>query len=137
MSMSGDGTSGIQGIDALAEQWLTAKRALESATQAAKGNSDRARRADLERWRLVLGPDFGGLTSEAVIAGVGNAKARWSDSTVTRMLSTLRGFTGWLYRGSLLDRDPLADDLLRAPPRAQRRPKAITEDEVDRLITAA
>ncbi len=39
----------------LAEDWLTAKRALESAAQAEKGNSDRARRADLERWALVLG----------------------------------------------------------------------------------
>jgi hypothetical protein len=34
----------------LAEDWLTAKRALESAAQAEKGHSDRARRADLERW---------------------------------------------------------------------------------------
>ena len=33
----------------LAEDWLAAKRALESAAQAEKGNSDRARRADLER----------------------------------------------------------------------------------------
>ncbi|MDQ6948334.1 MAG: hypothetical protein M3256_19245, partial [Actinomycetota bacterium] len=39
----------------LADDWLTAKRALESAAQAEKGHSDRARRADLERWAVVLG----------------------------------------------------------------------------------
>ncbi len=41
----------------LAEQWLTAKRALESAGQAAKGHSDRARRADLARWGRLLTTD--------------------------------------------------------------------------------
>jgi site-specific recombinase XerD len=121
----------------LEEDWLAAKRAMESAAQATKGNSDRARRADLERWHLVLGKDLGGLTTSAIIAGVGRAKARWSDATVTRMLSTLRGFTRWLHRGSHIPADPMADDLLRAPPRAQRRPKAITEAEVARLIEAA
>ena len=39
----------------LADDWLTAKRALESAAQAEKGHSDRARRADLECWAVVLG----------------------------------------------------------------------------------
>ena len=67
---------------ALAEDWLAAKRALESAAQAAKGNSDRARRADLQRWADVLGPDLAGLTTERIITAVGLAKARWSDATV-------------------------------------------------------
>src|ERR1700738_3660444 len=98
---------------ALGEDWLAAKRALESATQAAKGNSDRARRADLERWAAVLGNDLGGLTTQRVrvIAAVGVAKARWSDATVMRMMSTLRGFTRWLHRGSHLAADPMADEL--------------------------
>ena len=39
----------------LAGDWLTAKQALESAAQGEKGHSDRARRADLERWAVVLG----------------------------------------------------------------------------------
>src|ERR1700738_3983290 len=111
---------------ALAEDWLAAKRALESAAQAAKGNSDRARRADLERWALILGDDLNGLTTERVIAAVGVAKARWSAPTVMRMMSTLRGFTRWLHRGSHLAADPMADELLHAPPRPQRRPKAIS-----------
>lgn len=43
-------------VTELAEQWLTAKRALELAGQAAKGHSDRARRADLARWGRLLPP---------------------------------------------------------------------------------
>jgi integrase/recombinase XerC len=137
----------------LAEDWLAAKRALESAAQAEKGNSDRARRADLERWALIL--DGGGpkeleepeaalarlrlsdLHFEALIGAVGAAKARWSDATVTRMLSTLRGFTRWLTRTGYLSADPLDDDLLRAPPRPQRRPKALSAEDVDRFLAAA
>src|SRR5258708_34284953 len=38
----------------LAEDWLAAKRALESAAQAEKGNSDRARRAHPPRQALIL-----------------------------------------------------------------------------------
>jgi integrase len=38
----------------LVGNWLTAKRALDSAEQAEKGHSDRARRADLARWALVI-----------------------------------------------------------------------------------
>ncbi len=44
----------LPSVAELAEQWLTAKRALESAGQAAKGHSDRARRADLARWGRLL-----------------------------------------------------------------------------------
>ena len=42
----------------LVEDWLTAKRALEPAAQATKGNSDRARRSDLGRWALVIGEAY-------------------------------------------------------------------------------
>ncbi|MDQ6726232.1 MAG: hypothetical protein M3066_08735, partial [Actinomycetota bacterium] len=79
----------------LAEDWLTAKRAMESAAQAQKGNSDRARRGDLARWaRLLLmasGRDqgdevadaevlwgqlrLGDLSSDNVVGAVAEAKA--------------------------------------------------------------
>jgi len=88
-------------VTELAADWLTAKRALESAAQAEKGNSDRAREADLERWAIVLGeargrsptedqPALAALTlsdlSEDVLVGaVAEAKRRWSDATVARM----------------------------------------------------
>jgi integrase/recombinase XerD len=138
----------------LAEDWLAAKRALESAAQAEKGHSDRARRADLERWAVVLGGAADGdhthgprnalanlrvrdLHLEALIGAVGAAKARWSDATVARMLSTLRGFTRWLTRTGRLTVDPLDDDLFRAPPRPQRRPKALSTEDVERMLAAA
>ena len=111
----------------LAEDWLTAKRALESAAQAEKGNSDRARRADLEPWAVVVGEVRGhsptddgaalaaltlrDLSEEPLIGAIAAAKRRWSDATVARMLSTLRGFTRWLYRAGHLSADPLDGDL--------------------------
>jgi site-specific recombinase XerC len=137
----------------LAEDWLTAKRALESAAQAEKGHSDRARRADLERWALVLAEvrgrsptddspvlsllALGDLSEEALTSAMAAAKRRWSDATVARMLSTLRGFTRWLHRRGHLQADPLDGDLFRAPPRPERRPKAPDADDVDRILAAA
>jgi site-specific recombinase XerD len=137
----------------LAEDWLTAKRALESAAQAEKGNSDRARRADLERWALVVaevrgrsptgdGPALAALalrdlSEEALVGAMAAAKRRWSDATVARMLSTLRGFTRWLYRAGHLSADPLDGDLFRAPARAQRRPRAPDAEDVERILAAA
>ena len=65
------------------------------------------------------------------------AKRRWSDATVARMLSTLRGFTRWLHRAGHLSADPLDGDLFRGPPRAERRPKALDADEIERMLSAA
>ena len=137
----------------LAEDWLTAKRALESAAQAEKGNSDRARRADLERWALVVGeargrsPNEDGsalarlvlsdLSEEVLVGAVAAAKRRWSDATVARMLSTLRGFTRWLHRAGYLPADPLSGDLFRAPARPERRPRAPDAEDVERILAAA
>ena len=137
----------------LAQDWLTAKQALESAEQAEKGNSDRARRADLERWGVVIGEALGhspadgepaitrlrlGDLSEGVlVAAVAGAKRRWSDATVARMLSTLRGFTRWLYRTGNLDADPLDGDLFRGPPSREQRPKAVDSEDLERIIKAA
>ena len=98
----------------LVEDWLTAKRALETAAQATKGNSDRARRSDLDRWALAIGESQGrpqpddenlvstlalsDLSEEVLVSAMAVAKRRWSDATVARMLSTLRGFTRWAHR---------------------------------------
>jgi len=94
----------------LAETWLTAKQAFESAAQVGKDHSDRARRADLGRYAIVIAGVAGrspGALSEAadlesfrledlrsatVLAALVAAKARWSDATVDRMVSTLRGW---------------------------------------------
>ena len=137
----------------LVEDWLTAKRALESAAQATKGNSDRARRSDLERWAMVIGEAQGRvppedqplvsaltlseLSEEVLVGAMAAAKCRWSDATVARMLSTLRGFTRWAHRRGYLATDPLDADLFQAPPRPQRRPRAPEDDDVERLLAAA
>ena len=137
----------------LVEDWLTAKRALGSATQVTKGNSDRARRSDLDRWALVIGEAHGrphsdgqpvvsglalsDLSEEGLVGAVAIAKSRWSDATVARMLSTLRGFTRWAHRRGYLAVDPLDTDLFQALPRAQRRPRAPQDEDVERLLAAA
>lgn len=137
----------------LVEDWLTAKRALESAAQGAKGNSDRARRSDLDRWALVIGEGHGhlpcddqplvsalalsDLSEEALVSAMALAKRRWSDATVARMLSTLRGFTRWAHRRGHLAADPLDGDLFQAPARPQRRPRSPEDDDVERILAAA
>ncbi len=67
--------------------------------------------------RMVLGE----LYEEVMIGAMAVAKRRWSDATVARMLSTLRGFTRWLYRRGHLGSDPLDGDLFQAPARGERR----------------
>ena len=142
----------------LAEQWLTAKRALESAGQAAKGHSDRARRADLARWGRLLtaaqhdtadedaGLDVAtdlaevsltDLNTDELVTAVAAAKKAWSDATVARMLSTMRGFTRWLTRRQLLTVDPCDIELLRVSSRSQRRPRAVEEPDVEAMVRAA
>jgi len=142
----------------LAQTWLTAKRAMESSEQATKGHSDRARSADLARWgQLLTFADYGradvearldvasalarlslsDLNTDRLVDAVITAKRRWSEATVARMLSTLRGFTRWLTRQGLLTRDPCDSELLRVARRAQRRPRAVDADAVEAMITAA
>ncbi len=141
----------------LTEDWLTAKRAVESAAQAQKGNSDRARRGDLARWaRLLLmasGRDpgdevadaevlwgqlrLGDLTSDNVVGAVAEAKASYAEATVARMLSHLRGWTRWLYRSGHLGSDPCEDELLRARPPSDRRPRAVSDEDLDQLVAEA
>ncbi len=142
----------------LARTWLTAKRAMESSEQATKGHSDRARHADLARWgQLLTSADHGRADAEArldvasalahlslselstdrLVDAVITAKRRWSEATVARMLSTLRGFTRWLTRQGVLARDPCDSELLRVSHRTQRRPRAVDADAVEAMITAA
>jgi site-specific recombinase XerD len=139
----------------LAEDWLTAKRVMESASQASKGHSDRARRGDLARWGALLTEATGrgradgdgfellarvrvqDLSTENVSSAVAAAKARFADATVARMVSHLRGFTRWAYRSDHLRVDPCDDELLRTRRQEQRRPRAVTDDDVRRLADTA
>ncbi|MDQ6613405.1 MAG: tyrosine-type recombinase/integrase, partial [Actinomycetota bacterium] len=142
----------------LAEDWLAAKGAMASAAQVQKGHSDRARRSDLARWgrllssamglgdepegRLDLAVDLASLSvpdlsSERITASVAEAKRRWSESTVQRMLSTLRGFTRWLARQGHLGADPCDDEMLQAPSRDERRPRALAPEDIEAMAAAA
>ncbi len=93
----------------LAEDWLGAKRATESAEQTTKGNIDRARRGDLARWGnlLTLALDDGrrteaapplalltvdDLRAENIVRALGAGKVIYSEATLARMLSHLRSF---------------------------------------------
>ncbi len=77
------------------------------------------------------------LSEDVLVGAVAEAKRRWSDATVARMLSTLRGFTRWLRRCGHLVEDPLDGDLFRAPATAQRRPRAPEGEDVERMLVAA
>jgi hypothetical protein len=46
------------------------------------------------------------LSEEVLVGATAAAKRRWSDATVARMLSTLRGFTRWAQKT-----DPAATSL--------------------------
>jgi site-specific recombinase XerD len=142
----------------LAEEWLAARLAGASRAQQAKGHSERARRGDLGRWcRLLV--ETGGvsvdwtadlsleddgvrlsvadLSVERLQACLLVGRERWSDLTVARMLSTLRTFTNWGTRRGHLASDPCADDELQLAAGSQRRPKGLTDLEIDALRSAA
>lgn len=57
-----------------------------------------------------------------------------SASSVSRQLSALRGFFRFLVREGHIERDPTAN--LDTPRQAQRLPRALTGEEVDRLLAA-
>jgi len=142
----------------LAEDWLTLKGAMSSADQAKKGHSDRARRSDLARWGRLLSASKGqdddseghldlavdlaslsvrDLSSARITASVAEAKRQWSESTVQRMLSTLRGFTRWMTRQGHLRSDPCDDEMLQATARPERRPRALAPADVKAMAAAA
>lgn len=77
------------------------------------------------------------LDTDKLVAAVAAAKTAWSDATVARMLSTMRGFTRWLTRRQLLNVDPCDSEMLRVSTRAQRRPRAVEEADVEAMVAAA
>ena len=107
----------------------------------------------MDRWALAIGEALGrphtdgqplvsglalsDLSEEVLVGAVAVAKSRWSDATVARMLSTLRGFTRWAHRRGYLAADPLDADLFQAPSRPQRRPRAPQDEDVERILAAA
>jgi site-specific recombinase XerC len=86
---------------------------------------------------LVSALALSDLSEEALVSAMALAKRRWSDATVARMLSTLRGFTRWAHRRGHLLADPLDAELFQAPSRPQRRPRAPDQEAVERILAAA
>lgn len=139
-----------------AEDWLAVKRVARGSA-----HSDRARHADLRRWAAaflqVLGrnapPELTGPATglrlwsfvtvtelsdpDNLLRAFDRLGAELAPKTLDRMLSVMKGWTAWLLRRGVLDRDPTAsDDLqIRVPKRLEVR--AFTTDDVDALLQAA
>jgi tyrosine recombinase XerC len=58
----------------------------------------------------------------------------YSAATMARKIATLRSFHKWMERKGLIKNNPMV--LVRTPKQAKRLPKAITVDEIERLLSA-
>jgi integrase/recombinase XerC len=58
----------------------------------------------------------------------------YSPATTARKIATLRSFYKWMLRRGLIDSNPML--LIRTPKQAKRLPKAITVEQVERLLAA-
>jgi integrase/recombinase XerC len=62
------------------------------------------------------------------------AEQNYSPATMARKIATLRSFHKWLEKRGFTTSNPMT--LIRTPKQARRLPKAITVDEVERLLSA-
>jgi integrase/recombinase XerC len=62
------------------------------------------------------------------------AEQSYSPATMARKIATLRSFHKWLEKRGFTASNPMT--LIRTPKQARRLPKAITVDEVERLLSA-
>jgi len=62
------------------------------------------------------------------------AEQNYSPATMARKIATLRSFHKWLEKRGFTASNPMT--LIRTPKQARRLPKAITVDEVERLLSA-
>jgi integrase/recombinase XerC len=62
------------------------------------------------------------------------AEQSYSPATMARKIATLRSFHKWLEKRTFTSTNPMT--LIRTPKQARRLPKAITVDEVERLLSA-
>jgi integrase/recombinase XerC len=62
------------------------------------------------------------------------AEQNYSPATMARKIATLRSFHKWLEKRGFTATNPMT--LIRTPKQARRLPKAITVDEVERLLSA-
>lgn len=137
-----------------ADDWLTAKRVGRRAGD--RGHSDRARCGDLIRWADAIN-SVQGRQPEIVdgrLSGWSFIKTELGDpdvllraldllgndlasSTRQRMLSTLRGFCGYLVRRGLLEHDPTLEPELKVSTSSSNTILGFTETDIALLIGAA
>ncbi len=58
----------------------------------------------------------------------------YSAATMARKIATLRSFHKWMEKRTLISNNPML--MIRTPKQAKRLPKAITVDQVERLLSA-
>ncbi len=138
-------------LEALATRWLALKKLARPSTA-----SDEARRSDLvviarhladtdhpepadddrpALSRQLSRLELADLTSAALADALAAYAADHSPSTVRRVLSTWRGFCGWLRREGWLAADPTEG--LEGPARSDWKPKPLELAELGRLVAAA
>jgi len=57
----------------------------------------------------------------------------YSPATIARKIATLRSFYKWLHRRGLIESNPMT--LIRSPKQTKRLPKAITVEQIEKLLT--
>ncbi|BDZ43583.1 tyrosine recombinase XerD [Paraoerskovia sediminicola] len=108
-------------------------------------NTLAAYRRDLDRYLAHLGSagrrDPGSVTPDDVTAFTAavrtgsDGRTPLSEASTARAVASVRGFHRFALAEGTADADPSAD--VRAPNRARRLPKAISTDEVARILDAA
>lgn len=79
---------------------------------------------------LIVGAD-----AELIRGFLGNlADHQYSPATMARKIATLRSFFKWANRRNFTATNPMT--MIRTPRQAKRLPKAITVDQVERLLSA-
>jgi integrase/recombinase XerC len=58
----------------------------------------------------------------------------YSPATMARKIATLRSFYKWAHKRSLIGQNPMT--MIRTPRQAKRLPKAITVEQIERLLSA-
>ena len=96
-------------------------------------NTVAAYRRDLEAM-LDAGTAFEPAALAAYVRGLRERPEPLAASSIARTISSIRGFMGFLVDEGLLDSDPAAD--LVAPKQPARLPKALTIEQVERLLAA-
>lgn len=117
-----------RGIDAFLE--------MMAAERGAAANTLEAYRRDLDDYRAAVGKSLAGVKTDDIRAYLASLQARgFAATTSARRLSAIRQLHRFLAAEGHSKEDPAA--ILEAPRQAQRLPKILSVQEVERLLAAA